>query len=274
MRRQRRGGHARGPDDGPRRDALGRPVGALHRDAVVVDVDHRLARARRDAEVLAASAAPWPRGDGGKVVSTRSGASTSRMRAVRGSNVRKSPRSVVGRSRRSAPPSRRRSGPRRRRRRSAAPPGARGRAPARPPRRRSRIRRRMASAPSSDFSSARVLAATRRGRSRSTASRRRRSACRTRAPRAPAPAATSRSRRGARRGRSRVTSASTTRTLRAAAEDAPQRVADLGRRERAGGHLVGERLEEVEVAPVDQRDLDRQRGRASARPAGRRSRRR
>ena len=36
-----------------------------------------------------------------------------------------------------------------------------------------------------------------------------------------------------------------------------QRVAISRRRERARRHLVGERLEEVEVAPVDQRDLDR-----------------
>ena len=43
-----------------------------------------------------------------------------------------------------------------------------------------------------------------------------------------------------------------------AAEDAPQRIADLGRREGARGHLVGQRLEQVEVAPVDQRDVDRQ----------------
>ena len=55
-----------------------------------------------------------------------------------------------------------------------------------------------------------------------------------------------------------TTSASTTRTLRRAAEDAPQRVADLGRRDGARGHLIGQRLEEVEVAPVDERDLDRQ----------------
>ena len=41
------------------------------------------------------------------------------------------------------------------------------------------------------------------------------------------------------------------------AEDAPQRVADLRRRDRARGHLVGERLEEVEVAAIDQRHLDR-----------------
>ena len=39
-------------------------------------------------------------------------------------------------------------------------------------------------------------------------------------------------------------------------EDAPQRIADLGRRKCAGGNLVGQRLEEVEVAPVDERDLD------------------
>ena len=40
------------------------------------------------------------------------------------------------------------------------------------------------------------------------------------------------------------------------AEDRAQRVTDLTRRQRAGGHLVGERLKQVEVAPIDQRDVD------------------
>jgi hypothetical protein len=38
---------------------------------------------------------------------------------------------------------------------------------------------------------------------------------------------------------------------------APQRGRDLGRRERPGGDLVDERLEEVEVAPVDEGHRDR-----------------
>ena len=42
-----------------------------------------------------------------------------------------------------------------------------------------------------------------------------------------------------------------------ALEDRPQRIGDLARRERAGRHLIGERLEEVEVPPVDERHLDR-----------------
>ena len=42
----------------------------------------------------------------------------------------------------------------------------------------------------------------------------------------------------------------------ALAEDRPQRVADLARRERSRRDLVGERLEQVEVAPIDERHLD------------------
>ena len=42
-----------------------------------------------------------------------------------------------------------------------------------------------------------------------------------------------------------------------ALEDRAQRIGDLARRQRAGGDLVGERLEQVEVPPVDQGDLDR-----------------
>ena len=38
-------------------------------------------------------------------------------------------------------------------------------------------------------------------------------------------------------------------------EDGAQRIADLAGRERAGGDLVGERLEQVEVAPVHQGEL-------------------
>ena len=41
-----------------------------------------------------------------------------------------------------------------------------------------------------------------------------------------------------------------------AREDRAQRIRDLARRERAGRHLVGQRLEQVEVAPVDERDVD------------------
>ena len=43
-------------------------------------------------------------------------------------------------------------------------------------------------------------------------------------------------------------------------EDGAQRIRDLLGRERPGGHLVGERLEEMEVAPIDQRHLDRHAG--------------
>ena len=42
-----------------------------------------------------------------------------------------------------------------------------------------------------------------------------------------------------------------------ALEDGPQRIGDLAGRQRAGRDLVGQRLEEVEVPPVDERDLDR-----------------
>ena len=40
-----------------------------------------------------------------------------------------------------------------------------------------------------------------------------------------------------------------------ALEHRPQRIGDLARRQRAGRDLVAQRLEEVEVAPVDERDL-------------------
>ena len=40
-----------------------------------------------------------------------------------------------------------------------------------------------------------------------------------------------------------------------ALEDRAQRIRDLARRQRAGRDLVGQRLEQVEVAPVDERDL-------------------
>ena len=39
LRRERGGGDPRGPDDGPRGDRLGRPVGRLDRDGVLVDAD-------------------------------------------------------------------------------------------------------------------------------------------------------------------------------------------------------------------------------------------
>jgi hypothetical protein len=41
------------------------------------------------------------------------------------------------------------------------------------------------------------------------------------------------------------------------AENAPQRRADITGRERAGCYLVEQRLEEVEVAAVDQYDIQR-----------------
>jgi hypothetical protein len=45
-----------------------------------------------------------------------------------------------------------------------------------------------------------------------------------------------------------------------APEDGAERVGDLAGRQRAGGDLVGERLEEVEVASIDKRELDRRTG--------------
>ena len=45
-----------------------------------------------------------------------------------------------------------------------------------------------------------------------------------------------------------------------APEDRAERIADLPGRKRPSGHLVGEWLEQVEVAPVDQRELDRRGG--------------
>ena len=49
-----------------------------------------------------------------------------------------------------------------------------------------------------------------------------------------------------------------------ALEHRPQRIGDLARRQRAGRDLVGQRLEQVEVAPVDQRDLHGRRRNPSA----------
>ena len=103
----------------------------------------------------------------------------------------------------------------------------------------------------------RVLGATRRARSRSTASRPRRSACRTRAPRPRRPFASRRADAPARSRSMSATSASTTRTLRWRLKIAPQWIRDLAGRERAGRDLIGQRLEQVEVPPVDQRHVDR-----------------
>jgi hypothetical protein len=44
-----------------------------------------------------------------------------------------------------------------------------------------------------------------------------------------------------------------------APEDGAKRVSDLAPRQRAGCDLVGERLEQVEVASIDDRELDRRR---------------
>ena len=151
--RQRRGGHARGPDDGPRRDPLGRLVRALHGDASVVDADHRLAERGRDPEVLqrAQRLGREALGEGRQDAIQRLDEQDARRSWVDAAEVA---RTCRGRSRRSGPPSRRPSARRRRRRRSAARPGARGRTRARPPRRPRGSWRRMVSAPSSDFSSA------------------------------------------------------------------------------------------------------------------------
>ena len=59
-----------------------------------------------------------------------------------------------------------------------------------------------------------------------------------------------------------------------ALEDRAERIGDLAGRERPGRDLVGERLEEMEVAAVDERDLDRRTPQLRAPPAGRRNLRR
>ncbi len=41
-----------------------------------------------------------------------------------------------------------------------------------------------------------------------------------------------------------------------AVEDVPERRSDLDRRERSGRNLVGERLKEMEVLAIDERDVD------------------
>ena len=50
-----------------------------------------------------------------------------------------------------------------------------------------------------------------------------------------------------------------------AAKDAPQRISDLRCGERSGRHLVDQRLEQVEVASIDQRDIHRKPGEAQGR---------
>ena len=62
--------------------------------------------------------------------------------------------------------------------------------------------------------------------------------------------------------------------FRLAPEDRAQRLGDLARRDGPGRDLVEQRLEEVEVAPVDEGDLDPSSGRARARRTDRRTRRR
>ena len=50
-----------------------------------------------------------------------------------------------------------------------------------------------------------------------------------------------------------------------AAKDVPQRISDLRWGQRAGRHLVGQRLEQVEVASIDQRDVHRKPGEVQGR---------
>ena len=89
----------------------------------------------------------------------------------------------------------------------------------------------------------------------SSASRPRRSTCH----RAPAPARADRRPTGGpprvARGRSGRPPRAATCTLRLRFEHRAQRIRDLAGRQGAGRDLVGQRLEQVEVAPVDERDL-------------------
>ena len=57
-----------------------------------------------------------------------------------------------------------------------------------------------------------------------------------------------------------VTSAITTERLRWPAEDGADRPGDVAGRERGRRHLVEQRLEQMVVVPVDQRDLGRRAG--------------
>ena len=249
--------HARRPDHRPRAGSAARRS-PLRRHAVGVDADHRAAGRARSRRAAPASAARLrrqrrrerrrargrpPRRAGCAPCAGRSSGS-------RGAACR-------ARARRSGRPSPRRSARRRRPRTSAS-------AARRPGSGSTSAASNAAQDPAADrrarsraTSPRRRAAASRRGRSTSSASRRRRSACR-RGPR-PAPARRRPAAAAPRapRGRSRSTSASSTRTFRLPLEDRPQRIGDLARRQRAGRHLVGERLEEVEVAAVDQRHLDR-----------------
>ena len=183
--------------------------------------------------------------DGGNVVSTRSAASMSRTRARRDRSAEVAPQRVVRElcdlaghldaGRAGADDDEREPAPR------ALGvgldlgglEGAEER-----PRRRARSR---ATSPR------RRAAATPRGRSTSSASRRRRSACRTRV--APAPARRRPSADAARALEVEVGDVGQQDAdVAVALEDRAQRIGDLAGRERAGGDLVDERLEEVEVA--------------------------
>ena len=60
-----------------------------------------------------------------------------------------------------------------------------------------------------------------------------------------------------RRGRTPVASASSTVVFFCFAQDRAERIGDVARVERGGRDLVEQRLEQMVVAPVDQRDLHR-----------------
>ena len=90
------------------------------------------------------------------------------------------------------------------------------------------------------------LAPIRRGRSSGASSRWRRSASRTGSPRRPCKL------HRLRRSRSKPSPRRAGRACCAAAEDRPQRRGDVGRRQAARRDLVQQRLEEVEVAAVDE----------------------
>ena len=189
----------------------------------------------------------------GRVVGRiRSSASTRTIRVAGGSIAPEVAASACrARSRRARRRAPRPSG-RRRRPRTSSTRGARSGSPSRSAASNAiRIRRRIVERVLDRLEARAPPAPTRRGRSTRTGRRSRRRACRTRAGRRP----TGRSRAA----RGRCPTASPSRTVVFAARRRIERSgwAISPGVERAGRDLVEQRLEQVEVAAVDERDLDR-----------------
>ena len=244
-RRERRGRDARPPTPRSGRRCARSPIA----DAAARRRRSRARRSRPRTPSASSCASPSPRAPG-YVGSTRGPASTRMTRAVRGSMRRKS-RASVWRAISANVAGHLDAG------RPAADDHEREPLAARPRRRSSRSAASKATqhAPADlervleGLQPRRVRLPLVAARSTSGSPRPRRRGSRRRARR----------RRGGRASRPAsiaVTSASSTRALRLAAQDAPDRRGDLGGRQPGGRHLVEQRLEQVVVRAVDQRHVD------------------